>query len=147
MEVVSDKQPLLECSSNASAYPFFSVYELRGWVFGTWLSPSHLDYLEGTNHGTNGTCVFQGFILQLGGIASFAFNSSLAATFLLKIRYSWREDRLYKLDRWLQGILWSICLVSAIVPLCLNMYHNTGPVCYIDSYRKFSLYRVGQRKL
>jgi len=119
------------------------LYSL-GWVFGTWLSPSDLDYLEGTNHGTRGSCIFQGFIMTLGMSSSLLFNAAFAASYLsllisitTKGRTITTNDNKSCLPRYeplVQGILWAVCLAASIFPLTVDMYHNTGPVCLIDSY-------------
>jgi hypothetical protein len=101
---------------------------------GTWVSPSYLENLYGTNHGTYKSCVFQGFIIQLGGLAALLFNASLAVGFLLTVKYHWREKRVRKLYARLQIILWIICAAAAILPIPLHMYHNSGPVCWVDAF-------------
>jgi hypothetical protein len=105
-----------------------------GWFLGTWVSPSNLD-LHQTNHGTHGSCVFQGFIIQLGGLAALLFNASLAVLYFLMVKYHWREseERFRRVEFRLQIGLWVICSVAATLPVILDMYHNTGPICWIDA--------------
>lgn len=102
-----------------------------GWFLGTWVSPSYLDYMWGTNRGTQASCTSQSFIIQLGGTTSLFFNGSLAILFFLVIRYCWRERQIRQIVVHLQLWLWVICIVASIVPLALGMYNNAGPVCWI----------------
>jgi len=38
----------------------------------------------------------------------------------------------------MQVLIWLVSMGTSFVPLFWNMYHNTGPVCFVDSYRKYS---------
>jgi hypothetical protein len=107
------------------------------FLLGTWVAPEDPpnSYLQGTNHGTDGTCAFQGFILQFGYMASLLFSASLAVVYLLQTRYQWRPERLLVGHKLLVTIivLWTVCLLSAVIPLCLDMYHWAGPLCWITA--------------
>jgi hypothetical protein len=94
-----------------------------------------LIYLNGTNLGTRGTCPFQGFIIQMGLMASLLFSASLAVVYLLQTTYQWRPERLLagvQLNVTI-GVLWTVCLISAVIPLCLDMYRWAGPLCWISA--------------
>ncbi|CAB9503176.1 expressed unknown protein [Seminavis robusta] len=76
-------------------------------------------------------CVFQGFMIQLGYMASLLSNASLAVVYLLMIHYSWHQRRIQTKIPCMMLILWSFCLSAALVPLALDMYHDAGPTCWI----------------
>jgi len=129
-----------------------------GWYLGTWAAPvgqEDLDWMQGTNHGTHGTCVFQAFILQFGGLATFLFNASLAVIYLLVIRYpyTWgkkndEKQRVHKLEKRLQIGIWTVALVAAIVPLpmIMDMYHSAGPICWINVHPADGQEHAGQNQ-
>ena len=71
-------------------------------------------------------------------MASLLFNVAFAISFLLTVKYHWREKHLQKVEPYMQVILWLVSIGSSMVPLFWNMYHNTGPICFVDSYRKYS---------
>lgn len=62
------------------------------WFLGTWVAPSDLDYLDGTNHGSHQSCCFQGFILTVGGLTTIPLNAFLGVTYLLMVRHNWSES-------------------------------------------------------
>jgi len=101
---------------------------------GNWPSPSELEYLGGTNHGTDATCVAQGFFLQFGYLSVLLFNASLGVFFVLKLKYSWSEKRARFLEAKMQLGILLICLAAAITPIPLDMYHNFTYACWIDAY-------------
>ncbi|CAB9506996.1 expressed unknown protein [Seminavis robusta] len=102
-----------------------------GWFLTTWPSPRDLDYLQGTNVGTIGTCTAQGFFLQLGLVASLSFNLTLATFYLLIVKYSYRNCHLQKLERWIYPGCGILALVTAVVPLPLQGYNNALEACWI----------------
>ncbi|CAB9514897.1 expressed unknown protein [Seminavis robusta] len=92
-----------------------------GWFLASWAQ--HLSW----------SCVFQGFIIQLGYMASLLSNASLAMVYLLMIQYNWPQGRIQTKIPRMMLYLWSFCLVTALVPLALDMYRFTSPVCWIGS--------------
>ena len=118
-------------------YYYYNI--CSGWFIGTWASPKNdeflLGYLQYTNKGSVTTCSIQGFIIQFGGFASLMFNASLAIIYWLKTKHTntWQESHVRHLQTKLQYILWTLSLMSAILPTIFNMYHNTGPICWIDA--------------
>lgn len=60
-------------------------------MFTTLPIPSSYFIYEG--RGSHGTCVAQGFFIQLGTIAGY-MNVSLASYYLLQIKYGWSEQKL-----------------------------------------------------
>ena len=114
------------------------------WVIGTWAVDKDSPWGKGLTrgsvyYGTAATCSAQGFILQFSGLASLLSNASLAIVFLWMIQsksIGWREDvrQTYKLHAWVNKstiFVWIVSLIVATVPLALDMYHGTGPVCWI----------------
>ncbi|CAB9503178.1 expressed unknown protein [Seminavis robusta] len=93
-----------------------------GWFLGSW-----------ANFGSKGFCVFQGFILHLGYMASLLFSASLAVVYLLMIQYNWRQRRILPRIPIIAIIMWGACLVLAVLPIPLDMYQPTGTNCWIGS--------------
>jgi hypothetical protein len=104
-----------------------------GFFLSTWPAPSDLTYIR-FNVGNQATCTFQGFIVQLGYVASPLFNVALALCFLLRIRYRWTDFRLRRLEPWTQGYIWAFALTCAIYPIPLGLYNNSWEICWIEPY-------------
>jgi hypothetical protein len=104
-----------------------------GYFLTTWPAPSDLNYIR-FNVGNQATCTFQGFIVQLGYVASPLFNITLALCFLLRIRCQWTDFRLKRLEPWTQGFIWSFALACAIYPIPLGLYNNAWEICWIEPY-------------
>jgi hypothetical protein len=104
-----------------------------GYFLTTWPAPSDLTYIK-FNVGNQATCTFQGFINQLGFVASPLFNVTLALFFTLRIRYRWADFQLRRLDAWMQGSIWTFALCCAIYPIPLGLYNNSWQTCWIDAY-------------
>jgi hypothetical protein len=104
-----------------------------GYFLTTWPAPSDLTYIR-FNVGNQATCTLQGFIIQLGYVASPLFNVTLALFFLLRIRYRWTDSRLKRMEPWIQGCIWAFALACAIYPIPLGMYNNAWEICWIESY-------------
>jgi hypothetical protein len=86
------------------------------------------------NSGNQATCTLQGFIIQLGYVASPLFNVTMALFFLLRIRYRWTDSRLRRMEPWIQASIWIFALGCAIYPIPLGMYNNAWEICWIESY-------------
>ena len=69
--------------------------------------------------------------LQFGGMVSLSTNASLAVFFLLMIKHNYTEGKLKAWAHKSQAIIWIISFGIACVPLFQNMYHASGPVCWI----------------
>jgi hypothetical protein len=102
-----------------------------GWFLTTWPAPSDLTYIV-FNVGNRATCVFQGFLIQLGYVASPLFNVTLALFFLLRIRYRWTDFRLRQMEPWIQGSIWVFSFACAIYPIPLGLYNNGWEVCWLE---------------
>jgi len=72
--------------------------------------------------------------MTLGALAAMLFNGFLAVFYLLMINYNWREDRLHRLQVWVQVIVWISSLALVTFPLFMDGYHNSLHFCAIASY-------------
>lgn len=105
-----------------------------GWFLGAWMVPTEFDPNFYGDHarGSAATCRFQGFIFQLGVFASLLFNGSIAAVYLLMVRYKWTKQQLVKLFRPVVMVVWTLSLVSALALQLFDLYHPVGPICWIN---------------
>jgi len=105
------------------------------FIFTTWAAPSHIDDpLLWGNVGSTATCTAQGFVLHLGAVSSPMFNFLQAFLSVFFVKYSWSEARVAVLEQRFQIGLWTFALLTATVPLFLNMYNNGYVVCWLHSY-------------
>jgi len=110
-----------------------------GWFLSTWPAPEETtDYVWGAR-GTTGTCTLQGFLVQLGHVATPMYNLVLAWFYLLMVRYNWSDARLRKSERWVHAVIWLISLVSSIYPLFWKMYNNAWQICWLEPYPSYCL--------
>ncbi|KAL3798970.1 hypothetical protein HJC23_005109 [Cyclotella cryptica] len=70
---------------------FFDMLGSVAYMFTTLPIPASYFIYEG--RGNDGTCVAQGFFIQLGTVAGY-MNVSLASYYLLRIKYGWSELKL-----------------------------------------------------
>ena len=108
---------------------FFSA----AWFAASWIVKGSEDIRVDYHPTTSTACRIQGFFLQWGYLASLSFNASLAVISLLMVRYNWSERRMVKAFQPVAAMLWLTTLAIAIVPLVLDMYHDTGAVCWISA--------------
>lgn len=106
-------------------------YSLFTHFLGTWLIPHGESF---GSAGNKASCTFQGLISQFCGSTVY-YNATLAASYLLMVRYEWSEHKLRKIQPILLYLPFSICLISTIVPLFLDAYNYTGTwFCWIAPY-------------
>jgi hypothetical protein len=101
----------------------------------SWVISQSEDIRETTyeaGYETPGACKFQGFVIEMGFLASLSFNASLAVLYLLLFQYHWSETRV--VQKFLTPIsiaLWIVSIGIALIPLGMNYYHDAGPNCWI----------------
>lgn len=81
--------------------------------------------------GTAASCSAQAFFEQLG-LAAPLLTASLAANYLLVLRYSWPKARIVRLEPVVFAGIVLASLVAAIVPLALDLYHFALVWCWIS---------------
>uniref|UniRef100_A0A7S2EJG5 G-protein coupled receptors family 1 profile domain-containing protein n=1 Tax=Ditylum brightwellii TaxID=49249 RepID=A0A7S2EJG5_9STRA len=98
------------------------------YALSTWPIPAESGALYAS--GTEGTCIFQGFFIQLS-LAAPLYNLSLAIYYLLFITYQWKEREIKKLERFLHPAIMVIAFGIAIAGLPLRLYNNSNVWCWI----------------
>jgi len=74
-------------------------------------------------------------MIQLGGLASIMYTSSLSLHFLLGIRYRWLPSQLKKIDPIIQLACIFVPLLSAVLGLIATVYNPTPFfACFIQDY-------------
>ena len=110
----------------------FDVVNCIAWIFSTAPIPVYDENGERNNiygaTGSNGTCVAQGFFLQLG-VTSIFFNISLSIHYFLVIVKGWKARRLQSARVWLllPPIVAGFSLSFGGLPLYINVIYG----CYI----------------
>ena len=107
-----------------------------GWFLGTWAGDKENTVYAKKTFGTQGTCTFQGFLLQFAGLGGIVSNAYLGVVFWRMINVgcnfnyelSTRGQRVTNIS--LLGI-WLVAFGVACIPLSMDMYHTTGPCCWI----------------
>ena len=69
-----------------------------------WGGPGIWDKLYPQASGNTGTCTTQGFFLYLGQCASVLFTGSIAISFLLQVKYQFREKQMRLTEKVLFGV-------------------------------------------
>lgn len=70
------------------------IYSIVVHFLGTWMIPRETGVWGAA--GNQGTCTFQGFISSFLAGATTALNTTLAVTYVLVVRFGWKDDRLRK---------------------------------------------------
>lgn len=100
-----------------------------GWFLSTWAAP--VESGAPFASGTNGTCAFQGFLLQIA-IGAPLYNGALVLYYLLVIKYQWSNEKLIKIEPWLHAFIWIWCLGTSATLLGLRLFNFIGPVCWVS---------------
>lgn len=98
----------------------------------TWPIPSETSNVYAPL-GTQGSCVTQGFFVQLG-IATPIFNGMLSIYYLLMIRYGWKEKDIKKVELVFYLIPIIFALGTAFSALGLELLNNANLWCWIAPY-------------
>jgi hypothetical protein len=61
------------------------------------------------------------------------YNISLAMFYLLTIKYNWQDQRLRNLEKYVHGTICTLALVSAIIPIPLDLYNPCLFICWINN--------------
>jgi hypothetical protein len=115
------------------------AYFLSHWMFpaqvplGT--DPEWYHVLFPYATGNQATCTTQGFLLQLGQLASILFTAFISIQFVLKVRYRWTASQMRRAEYvfFALGIL--IPLATSIWLTWIGAMNTTaGGICWIDVY-------------
>jgi hypothetical protein len=115
------------------------AYFLSHWMFpaqvpvGT--DPEWYHVLFPYATGNQATCTTQGFLLQLGQLASILFTAFISIQFVLKVRYRWTASQMRRAEYvfFAFGIL--IPLATSIWLSWIGAMNTTaGGICWIDVY-------------
>ena len=106
-----------------------------GFFLSTWPMPVDT-FLSWGASGTNGTCEAQGFLFQLGILATPLYNVMLASFYLLTVTFGWKEDKMKKIEWLFHLIPWASGLGTAIAGLMLGLFNPStrGSICWIEEY-------------
>mmetsp|Transcript_19532 Transcript_19532/g.23456 ORF Transcript_19532/g.23456 Transcript_19532/m.23456 type:complete len:164 (-) Transcript_19532:48-539(-) len=106
-----------------------------GFFLSTWPLPEGT-YLSWGARGTTGTCEAQGFLFQLGILATPLYSVMLATLYLLTIPFGWKDEKVKKIEWVFHLIPWTAGLGTAIAGLALNLYNpsSRGSMCWIEEY-------------
>lgn len=96
----------------------------------TWPIPSDSGVLWAS--GNNMGCTAQGFFLQVA-LVSVIYNVSLSFYYLLAIKHSWKDTRLFKWALVFHGIPLASGLGTAIAGVALNIFHSANLWCWIGT--------------
>ena len=86
--------------------------------------------------GNRTTCTIQGFLITTFVTSSYAYNTTLAVSHLLMVRYGFNDRRLRSLEPYLLYPPFILGLIFAIIALFFQAYHFdsiAGPVCMISA--------------
>ena len=102
-----------------------------GFFLSTWPIPKEE---EGVfyNVGNQGTCVFQGFLIQFG-ISAPLLNMCLAIFYILVIKYSWKEEQIRKkVEPFFYGLSLSVAIATCSASVALDLFNNADLWCWIN---------------
>lgn len=91
-------------------------------ILSTWPSPKGQGIIWAVGNDT--TCSLQGFWVQLCGLLSARYNSSLSFYYLIAIRYCWKKSKLIHYEKFFHGIPMALGFVTAIAGLIMHRYGN-----------------------
>jgi hypothetical protein len=103
------------------------------WFFSTWPIPPIDPHPWGAT-GTVATCELQGTMFQLGWMAGPLYNLCLAVYYLLIIKYGYHENHFRTMEPYIHCTIIILAVVSAMVPIPLDLYNASHVACWIDSF-------------
>ena len=106
------------------------VLASSGWWLSNWGLPRDNTGDTPLATGNQASCNYQGFMLQLA-ISAPLYNCSLALYYLLVIKYSWTNERLLQIERYVHAFIITFGLSTAIAGVPLTMYNRVGAVCWV----------------
>mmetsp|Transcript_32660 Transcript_32660/g.36535 ORF Transcript_32660/g.36535 Transcript_32660/m.36535 type:complete len:433 (+) Transcript_32660:82-1380(+) len=97
-----------------------------------WGGPGIWDKIYPHASGNTGTCTTQGFFLYIGQSSSVMFTGSIAISFLLQVKYQFREKQMRLAEKVLFGVSTGFPLLTAIIILANRGFNpNLSGVCHI----------------
>jgi hypothetical protein len=84
--------------------------------------------------GSQTTCSFQGFMIQLFVYTGALYQGSIQLQYLLAIKHCWSQRRLQTIEVYLHGVPWLFGWGSAITNLVLENYNPASWGCWISRY-------------
>lgn len=111
----------------AVSYGIYSIMQ----VLGPLPAPAQVDAWGPM--GTFGTCTVQGFLLVLSTTAASISNSSIILLYMLMVRYSWSDERLYRLVKKINALAILVSLFMATYPLTYDGYNYGREYCALGS--------------
>ena len=86
------------------------------------------------NFGTRATCTAQGFAFSFGLWTSSVLNLHVACVAYLIVCHGWSERRLRKIEPYIHLSTWIPALVTASLPVHLELYNPAPHICWLHSY-------------
>jgi predicted cation transporter len=100
-----------------------------GLFLSTWPIPKEEEGLF-YNVGNQGTCVFQGFLVQFG-ISLPLLNMCLAIYYILVIQYSWKEEQIRKkVEPFFYGLSLSFAIATSSASVALGLFNSANLWCW-----------------
>ncbi|CAB9505608.1 expressed unknown protein [Seminavis robusta] len=90
--------------------------------------------------GTDLSCHIQGFMIQVFA-SLFLYSTSLAAYFVMVIRFQWKERTIQRYEWFLHGVPWAFGLGTAIAGSAMDMYANSFLWCWFGGTEDAYIYR------
>jgi len=106
------------------------IYAIKVFL-STWINPEGTGYLAS---GTTETCAAAGFLGHGGSLSSIMYNGSLTLYYLLTIVFSWRLDKIKKIEPWLHGLPLAIGWSTAFATLPMDLMNPIGWTCWIGYF-------------
>ena len=99
-------------------------------VLSTWPTPAFLDDTVYLASGSVATCTAQGFLNEVGNITTVLYTACLTLRYLLFVCYGMKEHQLKRYEIAFHGVPVSVGLLMGIVGLPLQLYNNSGWLCW-----------------
>lgn len=103
-------------------------------ILSTWPSPQHLDDSIYLASGNTATCTAQGFLAEVGAMSAVLYTASLTLRFVLCVCYGLKEHELKRYETYFHGVPISIGLIMGVAGLPLELYNNSGWLCWYAPY-------------
>jgi hypothetical protein len=103
-------------------------------ILSTWPTPADQADTIFWAAGTTATCTAQGFFNELGNITTVTYIAALTLRYVLIICYNLSETQLQNYEPLFHGLPIGIGLVMAVVGLPLDLYNNSGWLCWYAPY-------------
>jgi len=103
-------------------------------VLSTWPTPSDQGDVVFGAFGNTTTCTIQGFFNEFGNITTPLYSASLCVWYLLFLKYGWREKECEGAEYMFHVIPITVGFCMAVIGLPLNLYNNSGFLCWYAPY-------------